>query len=345
LTLSIPDYLLPYAVAGVLWAAVIAYALFAGADFGGGIWDLLASGPRREEQRRSVARAMGPVWEANHVWLIFMITGLFTAFPSVFSLLAIRLYVPFSLILVGIVFRGASFVFRAHASEQSRSRIAWGSIFGIASLITPFLLGACAGAVASGEVASTRCAPAACAIDLGGWTTPFALVCGALALAICAGLAAAYLTVEEEALGHTRLAGDFRARALLAGTAAALLSALALPLAASTAPRLWAGLTGRAAPLTIAAAGYAVIAATAMLLRRYRLARVAAASQVVAILSGWAVAQYPDLVPPNLSVTATAAPPETMALLLITFTTGGALLLPSLLLLFRVFKGRNPAAL
>src|SRR5438309_10092851 len=120
-----------YVIAGVLWAAVVVYACFAGADFGGGVWDLVASGPRARRQRLAVSRAMGPVWEANHVWLIFMITGLFTAFPVAFARLALGLYLPFSLVLLGIVLRGASFAFRAHGAPEGGRVSPWGIAFGV----------------------------------------------------------------------------------------------------------------------------------------------------------------------------------------------------------------------
>ncbi|HEV3231524.1 MAG TPA: cytochrome d ubiquinol oxidase subunit II [Candidatus Dormibacteraeota bacterium] len=328
---------LDYAVAAILWSAVIAYAVFAGADFGGGIWDLLATGPRGEVQRRSVSRAMGPVWEANHVWLIFMITGLFTAFPATFATLAVGLYLPFSLAALGIVLRGAAFAFRAHARDVGRE--AFGRAFGIASAATPFVLGACAGAVAAGRVRPVG------GDLLAPWTTPFALACGALALSICAGLAAAYLTVEEDALGHPALTEDFRRRALLAGGASTVIALVTLPLTRIEAPALLDGLLGRALPLTLLTAGLAIAAGAAMLRRRYRLARLAAAGQVAALLGAWAFAQAPYLVPPNLSVEGTAAQPQVIGALLVVYALGGALLVPSLILLFRVFKGRNPAAL
>jgi cytochrome d ubiquinol oxidase subunit II len=330
---------LDYSVAAILWLAVVAYAVLAGADFGGGVWDLFARGPRADEQRRAVTRAMGPVWEANHVWLIFLITGLFTGFPTAFAALAIGLFVPFSLVLLGIVMRGAAFAFRAHAAGGA-SRQRWGLVFGIASTITPFLLGACAGAVATGR--ATR--PERVAADLLlPWTSPFALVCGALALAICAGLAAAYLAVEQDQAGNIELAEDFRRRALAAGAVTLVLAVAALPLTPTSAPSLWRGLTGRALPLTSAAALFAMVAALAMLRRRYRVARAFIVLQVASILLAWAVAQAPYLVPPNISIDGSASPPEVMASLLVTYCVGGAVLLPALALLFHVFKGRNPA--
>jgi len=326
-------------VAAVLWLAMITYAVLAGADFGGGVWDLLATGPRARAQRRAVSLAMGPVWEANHVWLIFMLTGLFTAFPVAFSQLAVGLYLPFTLILFGIVLRGAAFVFRAHGAGEDGQPSAWGSAFGIASTFTPFLLGACAGAVASGAV------PAAADPTslFTPWLSPFAITCGALALAICAGLAASYLAVEEASISR-ELAEDFRRRALAAGAAALVLAVVALFTGSAAAPGLIGGLFGRALPLTGLSFIAAAVAAGAMFRRRYLVARSAAVGQVALILLAWALAQYPMILPPDLTLDGYASPPESMALLLVTFIAGAVVLVPSLVLLFRVFKGRNPGA-
>ncbi|HXA41416.1 MAG TPA: cytochrome d ubiquinol oxidase subunit II [Candidatus Solibacter sp.] len=332
---------LDYSVAAILWVAIVVYAVLAGADFGGGVWDLFARGPRAQQQRAAVSRAMGPVWEANHVWLIFLITGLFTAFPAGFKALSLGLFVPFSLVLAGIILRGAAFAFRAHASG-GRARQRFGLAFGVGSIITPFLLGACVGAVATGQAIQPAQTTEQLLLP---WTTPFSLVCGALALAICAGLAAVYLTVETRSSGLPELAEDFRVRALAAGAATLVLAAVALPLASSTAPALWRGLIGRAAPVTALAAVLAVFAALSMLRRRFRAARAAAAGQVVCILLAWALAQVPQLVPPALTIEGSASPPEVMASLLVTYGVGAAVLLPSLGLLFYVFKGRNPAVL
>ena len=144
---ELPEYV---ALVGLL--ALIAYALLAGADFGGGVWDLLARGPRAAAHRAAVAEAIGPVWEANHVWLIFAIVMLFTAFPVAFGALSIAFFVPFHLVLVGIVLRGAGFVFRAHGAAAAGLVGPWGSLFGAASVFTPFLLGACLGAISAGRV-------------------------------------------------------------------------------------------------------------------------------------------------------------------------------------------------
>ena len=174
----------PEIVAGILLLALTAYAVLAGADFGGGVWDLLASGPRARDQRRAVAEAMGPVWEANHVWLIFMIVGLFTAFPSAFARLSLDLYVPFTIALIGIVLRGAAFAFRAHGREAAGDASAWGLAFGAASIVAPFSLAIGLAAVASASADR--------------WATPFGVLLGVFAVSLCAYLAATYLTVEAE---------------------------------------------------------------------------------------------------------------------------------------------------
>ena len=197
----------PEIVAGILLLALTAYAVLAGADFGGGVWDLLASGPRARDQRRAVAEAMGPVWEANHVWLIFMIVGLFTAFPSAFARLSLDLYVPFTIALIGIVLRGAAFAFRAHGREAAGDASAWGLAFGAGSIVAPFSLAIGLAAVASASADR--------------WATPFGVLLGVFAVSLCAYLAATYLTVEAEG---TALESDFRRRAIASGLASGVLA-------------------------------------------------------------------------------------------------------------------------
>jgi cytochrome bd ubiquinol oxidase subunit II len=327
-------------VAGVGLLAVIAYAVLAGADFGGGIWDLFAGGPRKQAQRDAIAHAMGPVWEANHVWLIFVIVILFSCFPAAYAALSIGLFLPFHLVLLGIILRGAAFVFRAYspqssgAARTSASVRRWGAIFGAASVITPLLLGMALGAVsvgtlrvaADGTVAVEGAPP---------WLAPLALAEGALALAICAYLAAVYLT--NETTGELR--EDFRRRALLAGTAVVALSALTLPLLVLEAPYLWQGLTSlRAAPVVALGVVAALLSGWALLRRHYRLARLATVAQVVCLLAGWGLAHYPYLIYPDLTLAAAAASAPTLRFVLITLPFGMALLLPSLWVLFKVFK-------
>jgi cytochrome d ubiquinol oxidase subunit II len=327
-------------IAGILWLALTAYAVLAGADFGGGVWDLFASGPRASEQRSAVAEAMGPVWEANHVWLIFMITGLFTAFPVTFGVLALALYIPFTITMTGIVLRGASFAFRAHGAEAVGPASPWGVIFGIASIGTPFFLGTAAAAVASGSIHAPGGQLASGFLD--GWTRPLAVVIGLFALSICAYLAATYLMVENE--DRPALLADFRRRAIAAALVSGVLALLAVAISFFDGSRLIQTLTGRGLPLFVLALLNGPLALWAVWRSRPRIARVAVIGQVVLVLWAWAVGQWPYLVPPDLAITATAAPPATLTGMLIVVTVGGLFLLPSLWLLFRVFKARNPQA-
>ena len=165
----------------ILWLALIASAVLGGADFGAGIWDLFAVGPQRHRQRQLINRAIGPVWEANHVWLIFLIVGLFTAFPSAFAMLTIALFIPLTIVLVGIVLRGAAFIFRTYELDATdRAAEFWSRVFSSTSLVTPFFLGASAAAVASGKLVMAKGVVQA---NLGSaWLSPFALTIGAMAV-------------------------------------------------------------------------------------------------------------------------------------------------------------------
>jgi cytochrome d ubiquinol oxidase subunit II len=331
-------------IAGVIVVALMAYALLAGADFGGGVWDLLASGPRRGAQRALVAHAIGPIWEANHVWLIIVVVLLFSCFPVAFARLAVVLHIPFSLLLIGIVMRGSAFTFRTYDSAHSAVQERWGRLFAIASVATPVLLGMSVGAIVSEGVGQAPIGvPGATFAQqyLAPWLTPFAFAVGALALALFAFLAAVYLTVE--AASDHAVQEDFRRRALLAAAAVFVTAAVALGAAPLTAPRVRDALvlTVWAIPFHLVTGAVAVTAIAALLARAYRLARVAAAAQVTLILSGWAIAQYPYIVPPTLTVAGAAAPHETLELVLVTLALGGLILFPSLGYLYRVFKGRD----
>ena len=325
-------------VAALMLVALIAYGVLGGADFGGGIWDVFASGPRKPDQRKAIASAMGPVWEANHVWLIFVIVLLFAGFPRAYSALSIGLFLPFHLVLLGIILRGASFVFRAYSPSRigdpdGEGGRTWGWVFGVASVITPVLLGMSLGAVSAGgfhyEAGQVR-------LDGIPWLTPLALAMGAFALAMCAYVAAVFLAYETEG----ELREDFRTRALLAGTVVVALSVLLLPLLIAEASHLWEGLL---APRTLPVLAAGVIAALAsgwfLRTRRYRIARIAAILQVACLLAGWGLAQYPYIIYPDVTLTGAAAPEVTLDFILYTLPLGLLVLLPSLWFLFRVFKG------
>lgn len=331
------------ALAAAVVVALTAYVLFGGADFGGGVWDLLATGPRRERQRTLVAHAIGPIWEANHVWIILVLVLLFTCFPPVFARLSTVLHVPISLMLVGVVLRGSAFTFRSYGATDDAAQRRWGTTFAIASTVTPVLLGICVGTVAAGRAGPIAPGDDFVTAYVRPWLAPFPIAIGVVTLAAFAYLAATYLTVEaQEQAQDPALAGDFRARALWSGGAllASALGALAL---AGDAPLVRESLTSGAMAAAFHAAllGATAAAGWALLTRRFRVARLMAAAQVTVVLWGWAWAQAPYLVPPDLTLASSAAPPITLRLTLIGLAAGSAVLAPSLWYLFRLFKGER----
>lgn len=336
-----PHDVLVYLAAGLALIGLMLYAVFGGADFGGGVWDLLASGPRRQAQRDVIAHAMGPVWEANHVWLIFVIVVLFTCFPYGYSVLGIALFMPFHLALLGIMLRGASFVFRGYGRKEAGSTgtppdahaPAWGRVFGIASVISPFLLGLAFGVVTEGGVRVAESGEVTMAFL--PWLSPYAVGCGLLALSTCAYLAAVYLTVETEGA----LREDFRRRAILAGTATAGLAALVLVFAWYEARWFFRQLVSvRSSLVLVAGLGCFAASAWAVFGRRYWLSRIFAAGEIALLLLGWGLAQQPYLVYPDVTLNQAAAPAPTIAFMLLTVPFGAAVLVPSLWLLLKVFK-------
>jgi hypothetical protein len=202
----------PEIVAGIMVLALNAYVLMGGADFGGGVWDLLASGPRRDAQRDLIAKSIAPIWEANHVWLIVVVVLLFTAFPVAFSTLAIVLHIPITLMLIGVVLRGSAFMFRSYGSRAGAARHRWGVAFAAASAVTPVLLGTIIGAIATGDVATAYGRVGAATfpqVFIAPWLAPFPIAVGLFALALFAFLAAVYLTIEAK--DDAALRDDFRA--------------------------------------------------------------------------------------------------------------------------------------
>jgi len=330
---------LPEIIAGILVVALNAYVLMGGADYGGGVWDLLASGPRRKEQRDLIAHSIAPIWEANHVWLIVVVVMLFTAFPLAFNDLGIILHIPITLMLIGIVLRGTAFVFRSYGARGTVAEVRWGMTFAIASTITPVVLGMIIGAVASGRVSR-----ALGLIETGTfaqvyvmpWLGLFPIATGLMALALFAFLAAVYLA---HAAAADALRDDFRRRGLIAGVVVFLLAFAALAIAFTRAPMVARGLTesGWALAVHVLTGVAAVIAFAALWTRRYALARIAAAAQVTFILWGWVVAQYPYVLPPSVTIRDAAAPAITLELLLAGLIGGALILIPSLRYLLRTF--------
>jgi cytochrome d ubiquinol oxidase subunit II len=335
---ALPTVGLAEIIAGIMVLALNAYILTGGADFGGGVWDLLASGPSRDEQRSLIERSIAPVWEANHVWLIVVVVLLFSAFPPAFGTLGIVLHIPISLMLVGIVLRGSAFVFRSYGRQDQGKR--WGTVFAVTSLFTPVILGMIIGAIVSDRVgdASTRVGSASFNdVFVRPWLSPFTIAVGAFALALFAFLAATYLTLAAE----TAVLRDvFRRRALAAAAAVFVLAAAALALSFQEAPRVAHGVTGAwwSMPLHLCTAVAAITAIVALWRRSYRLARIAAAAQVSLVLWGWALAQLPYVIPPTLTLGQAASPRETLTLLLVGLCIGFVVLIPSLRYLYHTFS-------
>lgn len=315
--LSLADIL-----AGVILVALTAYVLFGGADFGGGFWSLLATGPRKAQQRDVIAHAIAPVWEANHVWLILAIVLLFTCFSPAFAAIAIGLHIPLTIMLIGIVLRGSAFVFHTYGGGGGR-------VFTTASLVTPIVLGVCVGAVAAGRIPIGVQGTSFVAAYIRPWFTLFSFAVGVFTLACFAFLAAVYLTLEP---GDPQLQEDFRNRALLAGLAVLVLAIVGLALFPDAPP-----VHGGVVALTAAAA---LAAFWSLWSRRYVIARIAAAAEVASIVWGWALAQYPYLLPPNLKIADAAAPRITLELALIVVLVGAVVLFPSLIYLMKIFKGK-----
>ncbi|MBI4604385.1 MAG: cytochrome d ubiquinol oxidase subunit II [Planctomycetes bacterium] len=322
-------------LAAVVLVCLTLYALLGGADYGGGVWDLLASGPRARAQRRLIAEAIGPVWEANHVWLIVAVVVLFAAFPVAFAAVSTTLHLPLTAVLVGIVLRGSAFVFRAYDRSGEGAERRWSAVFAGASTVTPFFLGVTAGAMAAGRFPEDGgfgerfVAP---------WLAAFPLAVGLLAVVLFALLAAAYLTLEARDQG---LGEDFRRRAIAAAAASPLCGIAVLFLARRGAPRVFHGLQETWWGVLLVAAAALLWAATAAALwtRRYRTARACAAGTVAMVLWGWGLAQFPYLVEPAHTIYSAASPPATLGLLVVSLAAGAVLLFPCFGYLFRVFKG------
>jgi cytochrome d ubiquinol oxidase subunit II len=327
------------AVLALIGIGITAYILFAGADFGAGFWDLLAGGDRRgHPQRTLIEHSIGPVWEANHVWLIFVIVMLWTGFPAVFAALASTLYIPVTLIALGIIARGAAFAFRKVSTQLWQRRL-FGAAFAFSSVATPFFLGATGGAIGSGRV------PPGIATGnlITSWLNPTSLLTGLLTVGITAYLAAVFLTRDAQRGGEHDLAEAFRRRALITGTAVGAISVVGLVVLSRDSPRLFSELTRPPAVGLVALSITAGAASLVLLWRRaYVLVRLTASLAVVGLLWGWGAGQYPYLLP-DTTVSASAATDSVLTATLISMGVGALLLVPSLWWLYRTFQQSGPA--
>jgi cytochrome bd ubiquinol oxidase subunit II len=309
---------------------VVLYVVLGGADFGAGFWQL-ASGPgaRGERIREHAHEGMAPVWEANHVWLIFVLVVLWTCFPSAFASIASTLAVPLFIAAVGIILRGTAYALRAGAA-RSRELVTLDGVFGIASILTPFALGTVVGAIAAGRVPVGNAAGSLWS----SWTGAVPLMIGALAVVVGAYLAAVYLAADAMRRGVPDLERAFRTRALGTGVVAGLVAAGGLVVLHEDAHGLYRSLVagdGLPALIVSLVAGLATLGL--VWVQRYEAARYSAALAVAAVVVGWALAQKPVLLP-GLTVSQAAAPHDTLVAVLVSVAAGGVLLAPSLWLLF-----------
>jgi cytochrome bd ubiquinol oxidase subunit II len=327
--------------AEVLWLAIgaglILYALTGGPDFGAGVWSLLARGPRKAAQRAAVHHAIAPIWEANHVWLIFVIVVLFSAFPRAFSAISIALHIPIALALLGIVFRGAAFAFHAYSIHTDRTRQVWSRVFYVSSIVTPLLLGTVAGALGTGQirVINSRVVTGFFA----GWTTPFAWIVGAFTLALFATLAATYLCAETD---DPALSDDFRTRAIVAELVTGALAGLVPWRASVEAPQLYTMLMESTWTWLVQAATAASAMTTILLLwvRELRMARFTCVAQATLVVAGWGLAMDRHFVLPDVSVAYSIGYAPALPAFAIAFGGGALLLIPAFWYLLRVFKAK-----
>jgi len=316
-------------VAAGLLLGVLAYALFGGADFGAGFWDLTAGGATRgERQRALIDHSLGPVWEANHTWLIYCLVVFWSGFPRPFAAISTTLYLPLGLAVLGIVLRGSGFAFRKVVATTSTRRLN-GAAFAASSVITPFFLGAAGGGIASGRV------PLAGHGDpVSSWLNPTSLLAGLLAVAVCAYLAAVFLTVDARHEQDEDLERWFHRRAWGSAWVTGALSLAGLVVVHADARRVFDRLFGPALP----AAAVSVLAggAALLLLRRGkpRLVRALAGLAVAALVIGWGTAQYPYLLGTSGRVQVTAAPESSLVAIVVVFVAAALLVAPSMALLY-----------
>jgi cytochrome bd ubiquinol oxidase subunit II len=322
-------------LAGSILMSVTFYAILGGADYGAGIWYLWARGQEGHSQRQLISTAIGPIWEANHVWLILALTLLFSAFPPAFARMTTLLHIPMTLLMLGIVIRGSAFAFRSYDVRPSSLHRFWGILFGGSSVMTSMFLGIILGTLASANLVEPQ----------GGffegfvrpWIQPFPLAVGVWTMTLFALLASIYLIYETS---DPVLRRKFRTRALWTMVLSGLMAGVVYLLPHEDAPDIRQGLTHQLEGwmCVIVATASMTVTATGLWNNQFHLARYSAVVYVASIIWGWGFIQYPYLVKPDLTIHNSASPSSTLVLLLIALTMGMILVFPSLLYLFRVFR-------
>jgi cytochrome bd ubiquinol oxidase subunit II len=330
----------------LLWtllASLVAYSVTGGADYGAGVWDLLAFGSRKARQRLVIQEAIAPIWEVNHIWIILLVVLLFSGFPEAFATIAIALHIPIALSLAGMVLRGAAFTFHAYGLRDVKLRSAWGRLFAWSSLLTPIFLGMTLAGISSGAIVleSGRVVSGYTA----GWATPFGFFLGVFALTLFALLAATYLA-REASTQFPDLAEDFRRRAIGAEAVGGVLAILVSWRASLEAPHLFHNLLN--SPWSISVQVVTLLAAAvttkALMMRRYLAACASAVIQVSSVVLGWGLAMDQHLILPALPVAQAGAIAEVIRPVLWALAMGSVLLVPALWWLFVVFKSSTEEA-
>jgi cytochrome d ubiquinol oxidase subunit II len=321
----------------LILVGLAAYAVLAGADFGAGLWQLLGGrGERDRALREHAHHAMGPVWEANHVWLIFVLVVCWTAYPKAFGSITSTLAIPLFVAGIGIILRGSAYALRSGTTTAREERVVEVG-FALSSILTPFALGATIGGIASGRIPVGNAAG-----DLvTSWLNPTSVALGVLSVATAAYLAAVYLAADAVRLGRPELEEAFRSRALAMAVVAGAAALAGLVVVRHDARPIWDGLTGGAGLVAVAASALGGLVTVVLVLRRrYGLARLSAAVAVAAIIAGWGLAQRPRFLP-GLTIEQAAAGRSTIVALIVSLAIGGVILIPSLVFLFGlVLRGR-----
>lgn len=327
----------------VMLTALTLYAILGGADFGAGVWEFTTALQSTDHERQHIYKAIGPVWEANHVWLIFILVILMNGFPVAFAALSRALWLPLLLALCGIIFRGSAYIFRSYGQGPIRERMLWEATFAIASTATPLFLGAAAGAIASGKL-NVPTENTSATDFVAGWISPLTVFTGFYSVAMCAYLSAVFLTREAQQAGDEKLTTIWRQRALSTGLWTGLLSLGGLAMVAVESPALTAGFVSRGWPLIIVS----LVCGIGSLVEIWRLnctrANLAAAGAVAAVIWGWGISQYPAIIPPGISAFSAKAPDNVLWAMLAVILTGGVFLLPALGYLFVLFKRQQNAS-
>ncbi|MFN8150061.1 MAG: cytochrome d ubiquinol oxidase subunit II [Solirubrobacterales bacterium] len=315
----------------ILCLGVTLYATFGGADFGAGVWQLLGLSTPAEQRERidtRIAHSLGPVWEANHVWLIFALVVLWTGFPHAFAPIMETLYVPLALAAVGIVLRGSGFAF-GHVFDGGAGRVS-GAVFAAASLITPFFMGCVVGAIAAGDVEAGGSG------DALGWVGPLPLLVGALFVASCAYIAAVFLLDDCRRAGDEELSAYFKRRSIAAAIVAGAVAAGGLLVLHADGRYTFDHLTSEGLPFVIASAILGAVTLLGLLRGWSRSLRPLAIGTFVMVIAGYAVAQYPYMLPTTLTVDDAAGVDATLSAVMIVFVVALAIVGPSLALLYRL---------